>query len=731
VSAARPRSHLVAAASRGEAARALAERHGAPAEQPALRKDLRVRRQVQMGDVNWIVKNPETLKYYMFRDAEWHLIRLFDGSRTRQQILDEYNRHVRSPISINLVHSYEESLNRMQLLEQSVVERNLALLDKSSAFKRQKAEQKSEGFNVFFIRFHVLDPERFLQRTVKYFRWIWTLPVAIVTCLASVWTVGIFALHGGPIWEGTLRLYKFVGKPLTDILQFFVILCIIGAIHEFAHAYAVKVYGGEVHDIGMALFYFTPAFYTDTSDAFMFPNKWHKIWVNVAGIYVEAMICSGATLLWFFSYSDTVIHEIAFKTMLLTGFATVFFNINPLIKVDGYNALSGLLQLPGMREESFRLIATSIQRYLLRLPVEVPILGQRRKWIFWIYGVLSISYTATIMLVIAGWVSNFYNKYFPNAAAALILVTLYYIFRKRVRQVTRIAKLFYLDKKELIMSPRSRAWLVAAGVAIFLILLVPWSRRTIQEDAVLRPAAKAILQAPEDAVVAQVLVHEGDGVAKGQPIVQLLSPAAEEQERRLAVQKELFAKESSRARETADAALAYQAARRADSASAGYRSSESRREYLTLRAPITGRVLTHRPEDLGGRFVAEGTDLVEIGDCRRMAAEVGVSERLLSYLRAGAPAAALVRSSPMGTWKGSVERISSATAGAPSTVRDGRDPRAPSEVPERFVAVVVFENPSGELLPGAAAKVKIRSTREAYAVRAWRVLWRWLRTIIW
>src|SRR5260370_35769929 len=84
----------------------------------------------------------------------------------------------------------------MELIEQSPTERSLALLDKMKSMRERKAEEKSEGFNIFFIRFHVLDPERFLQRTVKYVRWIWTLPVVIATCVASAGTVGVFALNG-------------------------------------------------------------------------------------------------------------------------------------------------------------------------------------------------------------------------------------------------------------------------------------------------------------------------------------------------------------------------------------------------------------------------------------------------------------------------------------------------------------------------------------------------------
>lgn len=730
MSAARPRA-LVSAASREEAAHALAERHGPPDERPGLKKDLRIRRQVQMGDVNFIVKNPETHKYFMFREAEWHLIRLFDGVRTRQQILDDYNKTVRNPISINLVLSYEESLRRMELLEQSVVEANLALLDKGSTFRRRKAEQKTEGFNIFFIMFHLIDPDRFLTRTVKYVRWIWTPPVVFAVLAASVWTVSVFVQNGAQIWAETLELYTFIGKPLVDILQFFAILCVIGAIHEYAHGYVVKMYGGEVHDIGMALFYFTPVFYCETSDSFMFPNKWHKFWVTVAGIYIEAIICAFATLLWVASYPDTLTHELAYKTMLLTGLATVFFNINPLIKVDGYNALASYLEMPGMREGAFRYIAQSFQKHILRLPIDIPPLPPRKKRVYWIYGSLAIAYTATIMVLIAGWVSNFYEKFFPDIAVVLILLTLYYIFRKRVRQLGRIGKLIYLDKKELIMSPRSRTLLLVAGVALLLLLFVPWSRRTVRADSILRPVTIATLEAPEDAMVAQVLVREGDTVRRGQPMIRLESPDATEQSERLAVEQDLFEKETSRARESADPALAYQAGQRAASAAVGVRSSESRRQYLVLRSPIAGKVLTHRPEDLAGRFVVEGADLVAVGDTRRMAAEVGVSERLLSYIKPGASVAAFVRSSPTGTRYGSVERISSATAGAPATVRPGEVAHAPTAIPDRFTVLAVFDNADGKLLPGAAARVKIRSDREAYALRAWRIFWRWLRTIVW
>jgi multidrug resistance efflux pump len=113
-----------------------------------------------------------------------------------------------------------------------------------------------------------------------------------------------------------------------------------------------------------------------------------------------------------------------------------------------------------------------------------------------------------------------------------------------------------------------------------------------------------------------------------------------------------------------------------------------------------------------------------------MIAEVPVSERLLEYLKAGASVTAQVQTRPMKSYAGTVATISPATFEQPQTA-DGKDPIAPSVNPDRFVVRAVFENADGTLLPGAAARVKIRSAREGFLFRAWSLVWRWLRSIVW
>jgi len=722
---------LVAAAKPEETTAALAARHAPAGDRPALRKDIVVRRLVQMGQVTWVVKNPETVKYYYFEDSAWGLIELFDGTRTRREIFEEYrSRFPGGDVQLSLILDYEEMLRKIELIEQSVAEKNLTLLGRFKTLRQRAAEEKAEGFNPFFILFHVFDPNRFLDKTAKYVRWIWTPPVVAIWAVGAVWTVGVFIGHWGPIWAGTYELYAFLRKPLIDAIQFFLILCSIGLIHEMAHAYSTKIYGGQVHDIGIALLYFTPAFYCDTTDSLLFESKWQRLWVTTAGIYIEGFLCSAATTLWVVSYPDTLLNELAYKTMLFTGVSTVFFNINPLIKIDGYYALASLLEMSELREDSLRYLGAFFQRRILRLAVEVPVVSRRKKRIYWIYGTLALAYTVVIMRFIGGLFFNFYSKYFPDLAIVLLIVTLYRLFRKRVRLATRTARLVYLDKKEWVLAPKKRALLAVTATAVVLFLFVPWTRRKISSEGVSRPSNTVQIEAPEDAVVTEVLVGEGDVVARDRPLVRLTSLVTDADVAHFAAEADRFRQASRAAGEQSDAAAFAEARRQGLASEAALLDRQTRQRRLLVTSPIAGRVLTPRMKDLRSRFVAAGEPLAEIGDDRNIVAELPVSERLLDDLSVGAPVRGLFPQRPMRPIEGKVVSISPATLDQPKTATGSRG-APPPQRPDRFVVRAVFENADGQLRPGGVIRAKIYSRRSSYAERTWRILRRWLQTIFW
>lgn len=724
---------LASAAPSGKIAEVLASRvrHGSD-DKPGLRKDLVARRLVQMGEVSWAVKNPESLKVFSFGEEEWGLIELFDGERTRAEIQIEYaRRHPDAAVPLQTVLDYEESLRKMDLIAQEGAERNLALVQRLRDARRIAAEEKEEGFNIFLIPFHVADPNNFLNRTVKYVRWLWTPPAVAGGFVLFFLTASVFAQHFTTIWAQTIELYAFLRKPFWDFLQFFCIMTVIGAVHELGHAYAMKIHGGDVHDIGFALFYFTPAYYCDTTDSYLFQNKYHRLWVTLGGIYVESYICVIATFLWVVTYPDTVLHEIAYKTMLYTGVSTVFFNINPMVKTDGYNVFSSILELPEMREESFRYLGALIQRYILRLPVEVPVYPRRKRRIYLVYAPLALAYTGFVMYLIAGLFNHLYSRLFPDFATVLLLLTLYRVFRKRARIFTGVVRMFYLDKKEFLMSPKIVRVLAAVAAILLLAAIVPWSQQTISGEAVLEPVRVLRVGAPEDGVVVRTGVREGDEVHRDQPLLELASGSLDQEMGALTAEAIGLRSQASAGLAGADPRAAFQAQEQARAVSAELSRDRSRRERLIVRSPATGRILTPAVEELAGRFVRAGTPLLEVGDSRQFRAEIPVTERLVEDVRVGTPVTVQLRARPLRLLHGTVTAVSAATVGARTTAAPGDKDLLPSDIPEKFTVIATFPGAETGLVTGMQGDAKIALGRRSFVGRGLRIFQDWIDRIAW
>jgi putative peptide zinc metalloprotease protein len=723
---------LVAAAPAGKGVDALAARYGPSTNRPTLKPNLIARRIVQLGEVQWVVKNPDKTKYFFFDEGSWELAQLFDGTRTISEIRDLYqSQFPDETISTAFILEWEESLRKMDLLVQSTVERNLQELSWIQDARRRKADSQAEGFNIFLMPFHVFDPDRFLTRTQKYVRWIWRPPTVAISLVLIALMTGIIVRHFGPIWAQTLELYAFLRKPFWDAVQFFVILCFIGLIHELAHGYVCKFYGGDVHDIGVALFYFAPAFYCDTTDTLLFENKWHRLWVVFAGMYIEAIICSFATFLWVASYPDTLLHELAYKTMLFTGISTLFFNINPLRKIDGYYALSSYLEIPELREDSFEYLAALFKRYVLRLNVQVPTLTRRKRRIFLVYAPLAIVFVILLMLFIGGLLHNLYARYFPNLAGVLLALTLLVLFRAQVRTFMQGLRLVYLDKKEFLMSGRARLSLIVAAAVLLLLVVIPWAPWRLENEAVLRPWTEATLQAPDDGTILTVHFREGDKVGRGDVVAVLDSPTVVSALAGASVAREAMRRQVTRKRDAADAPGVFHAESREAAAAIRLAREEDRLGRLTVTSPISGTMMTRRTQDLSGRFVPAGAAIALVGDCSRLKAEIPVSERLLSSLHTGALVSLQLKARPAHVLRGEIVQIGAAAHDVPPTADGKPQTLRAGETPERFVAVVAFDNADGSALPGMTGRAKISLGRRSFLWRIARILKHWVQTVVW
>ena len=161
-------------------------------------------------------------------------------------------------------------------------------------------------------------------------------------------------------WNEIVRDLRHLYRFDALVLAWITVLTVTTA-HEFAHGLTCKRFGGEVHEIGFLLLYFQPAFYCNVSDAWLFPKKSHRLWVTFAGAYLEIFVWSLATLAWRATEPDTWINFVAMVVMATSGIKSVF-NMNPLIKLDGYYLLSDYLEVPNLRQRSTSYLKGIVRR---------------------------------------------------------------------------------------------------------------------------------------------------------------------------------------------------------------------------------------------------------------------------------------------------------------------------------------------------------------------------------
>ncbi len=376
---------------------------------------------------------------------------------------------------------------------------------------------------------------------------------------------------------------------------------IVKALHELGHAYAAKVGGGEVHEMGLLLLVFFPMPYVDASASSAFRGRGERAVVGAAGIMVELALAALAMILWL-QLEPGFLRAAAFNVMLIGGVSTVLFNGNPLLRFDGYYVLSDLIEIPNLDARAKRYLLYVTQRHLLGLEgLESPVQGPGEAPWFVIYGIAAFFYRASVTLGIALFVAG---QFFVLG----VMLALWSMIQMFVLPVVRAGR--YLLTSPQLRYRRRRA-LAMSGMVVALALAalfaVPVPYATVGEGVVWVPDSD-ILRAGGSGFAETLLAAPDSDVAAGQPVIQLEDPVAaaqlEVKRAELAVLEHRFT-----AVNLIDLVQARLVREQRDRAAANLVRAEQRIAALVIRAPRAGRFVVPDARKLLGKFVREG-DLV-------------------------------------------------------------------------------------------------------------------------
>ena len=168
----------------------------------------------------------------------------------------------------------------------------------------------------------------------------------------------------------------------------------------------MKVWGGEVREVGLMMLVLFPVPYVDASAASAFPSKWRRAVVAGAGIMAELAIAAAAILVWA-AAEPGLVRAAAFNAALIGGVSTLLFNGNPLLRFDGYYVFADLVEIPNLAQRANRQVFHLIKRHAFGLSESASAVTARGEapWLV-IYSVAAFIYRFFIVLGIALFIAG-------------------------------------------------------------------------------------------------------------------------------------------------------------------------------------------------------------------------------------------------------------------------------------------------------------------------------------
>jgi len=664
---------------------------------------------------------------FTFPPPNWSLAQLFDGSRSYEEIAELYSQQIGAQYSAEEVREFASNLDAINFWYRTPQEKNILLMQQSAEERRKKLKQQNRWGDLSEVLFPAFNPDPFLTKLYSYTKFVYSGWFTTLTLALFAVATGITITHWSEVGRDTQEFYNFSNKTLADILVLYIIVLGVVVVHEFAHAYASKHFGGRVNAMGFALIYLTPAFYTDTTEAEVTATRYQRLIVTVAGVWSELILCSIATIIWWGTAPDTAVHNGAYFLMMLTGIMSVLLNWNPLMKLDGYYMLCDLIRISDLKEASTAYVCAWVKKYIWRLPVEIPYVPKSRRLGYAVFAILSGAYSYSVLYVVARFAGNIVRNFSPEWGFIPEIAVALLIFRPRIRSLVNLMKFFYLDKKDRIVAWFTPRHSLAVASALVIFFALPLWHESASGRFLLEPAHLAIVRARVPGVVTQLDAEEGQRVAPGETLATLrnlpLQSDFEEAKTNL-----LLATDRAKA-----ASLHYSdfgaALKEREGLTGQFRQISAMDSALEVTSPIEGTVVTPRVHEMLGGYLKEGQELLEVADLSSLRARIYVSEYDLYKIRQSANGRLMVQGL-FKTWPAQIVSM----AARPTEIDErlaGKVKLRGMNPPHFYIVDLVVRNPDGTLKPGMAGIARIYGRRRSLLGLGWQAFSNFWARKIW
>jgi multidrug efflux pump subunit AcrA (membrane-fusion protein) len=252
--------------------------------------------------------------------------------------------------------------------------------------------------------------------------------------------------------------------------------------------------------------YFMPCFFCNVSDAWLIKEKSKRLWVTLAGAWCDLCVWAMAMLVWRMTIQNSLLNYLAWVVLSICGIR-IFFNFNPLLKLDGYYLLSDWVSIPNLRQRSWDAVGARLRALLWG--AAWPQREQRSGFLI-AFGIATWVYSAFILSLMLLWLFHVLSKSWGIVGAVVVLVL-------AIRIVPALFTGFFRGEFKQMLSLRQHrvaVWLIILCGIVAALFFLPMEQRACGNFK-LRPRNRAEVRAPVAGFLREVKFDEGDSVRGG------------------------------------------------------------------------------------------------------------------------------------------------------------------------------------------------------------------------
>ena len=555
----------------------------------------------QSGDaVEYLVEDEVTGRFFRVGLPQYTFLTMLDGRRTvgtglmktatllREHAIDETE-------AANLCKWAIES----GLVESETGNSTARRIEQHELQQKQKM---MSYLNPMMMRIPLFNPDPIVTTLSRFIGFV-VSPIGAVIWL-TVCLYGFFQLANN--WDAfyTNRVNSFGAADFAWIALTWVVLKLI---HEIAHSIVCKQFGGRVQSCGMLFLLMIPMPYVDVTSSWRFDNKWKRILTSAAGMMSEVFLAAIACWVWATSSPGPLQYH-AGNVIISATLHTLLFNINPLMRFDGYYMLADWLEIPNLSTHGRSWLKGVFKRaYFGNKAQPLKETGFRGLAVR-AYGVMAMMWFFTIAIGLSLAASSFMEGFgLLVAAIGLVLwvgVPLYSLC-KYTAVGTKTEK-------------PNRPWF--AGAMTLTLLLVAGflyccpSPSVVSAPVVIDYEPLSVVRANSTGFAKSIHVVDGQSVNQGDLLVTLENPDIEHELKSLMIDIKISQLRSNTLFSQGEISQVQLEQKSLDSMLKRKSELETRIAELKIYAPQSGNVLARDLESLTGRHFTPGTEILSIAE---------------------------------------------------------------------------------------------------------------------